>query len=333
MDINTSQLPYLLAIAAHGNLLSAAQELGVVQPTLSKYLAKLEQEAGAPLFVRKSKRLYPTAVGQAYLEAAQDIVNIIERTHAEIAHIEHPKDELKIGVSPFRGASLVADIYPDLCRQLPHMELICKEGYTAALREYLLDGEINIALTSYAPKLHAGLTALTFHREELVLAAPAYYSPEQKEKQLDKLPYVNLRDYAHAVFVMPGKDSALAEATEQVFQKANFQPVVGYTSPNVKMQEALIRSGAGIGLLPANQVKDDENITYWRIRPYGSMDSCFLMRSGHVLTRAERCFIFLTLRNDILHKKLDIQWNDIFRKAIREFDPAFALSLNLEEAT
>ena len=45
---------YILAIAQEGNMGKAAQRLYVSQPTLSKMLAKLEEEIGAPLFERQS---------------------------------------------------------------------------------------------------------------------------------------------------------------------------------------------------------------------------------------------------------------------------------------
>ena len=50
--MNYSELHYILCIAKHQNLTRAAQELYISQPTLTKYLQKLEREMGAKLFSR-----------------------------------------------------------------------------------------------------------------------------------------------------------------------------------------------------------------------------------------------------------------------------------------
>ncbi|KAI4443462.1 LysR family transcriptional regulator [Schaedlerella arabinosiphila] len=46
------ELNYILCIAKHQNLTKAAQELYISQPTLTKYLQRLEREVGGKLFVR-----------------------------------------------------------------------------------------------------------------------------------------------------------------------------------------------------------------------------------------------------------------------------------------
>ena len=42
--MNLSQLKYIIAIANTGSLSVAAQQLGISQPALSKYLAKQQKE-------------------------------------------------------------------------------------------------------------------------------------------------------------------------------------------------------------------------------------------------------------------------------------------------
>ena len=50
--MNVQELHYILCIAKHQNLTKAAQELYISQPTLSKYLQKLERELDGKLFSR-----------------------------------------------------------------------------------------------------------------------------------------------------------------------------------------------------------------------------------------------------------------------------------------
>lgn len=71
------KVQYFLKIVEKGSLSKAAKGLGLTQPTLSRFLANLEKEAGTTLFFRdKDNSLTLTADGLIYLEAARKI-NVI----------------------------------------------------------------------------------------------------------------------------------------------------------------------------------------------------------------------------------------------------------------
>ena len=58
------------AVMAQGSFTAAARQLGSSQPTLSRQIALLEAQLGAPLFERAARRLVPTAAAQALAEPA-----------------------------------------------------------------------------------------------------------------------------------------------------------------------------------------------------------------------------------------------------------------------
>ena len=88
--MNLSQLKYIIAIANTGSLSVAAQQLGISQPALSKYLAKQQKEIGLELFYRDKKRLQPTEAGRLYLEAARKILTLQKDTAASMRSIDPP---------------------------------------------------------------------------------------------------------------------------------------------------------------------------------------------------------------------------------------------------
>ena len=53
------ELEYIIVIAQEKNLSKAAERLYVSQPALSRFLLKLETQAGLPLFERKKRQLVP----------------------------------------------------------------------------------------------------------------------------------------------------------------------------------------------------------------------------------------------------------------------------------
>jgi DNA-binding transcriptional LysR family regulator len=62
-----------LAVLDAGSLMGAARKLGAQQPTLSRHVAELEAQLGAPLFERTGRGVTPTAVALAIAEGARQM--------------------------------------------------------------------------------------------------------------------------------------------------------------------------------------------------------------------------------------------------------------------
>jgi len=332
MKINTSQLPYLLAIASTGSLSAAARECGISQPTMSAYLGGVESEAGCRLFSRSGNRLYPTAAGRLYLTTAQEIVSLIERTKNTIATLDMPAEsELRVGVSGYWSAQALAEVYPDFRRAFPQTRLIDREEYDGDLRRMLREKEVDLIVTPCAGPAPAGLKFYPFWKEEALLAVPEYLAQSVSTSQVEELPYVNLLDFRNRVFVMPGEDSVLHDATKILFDKAGICPETTSSSANLRIQESMIRSGQGIGLLLTYHVRKDSGLSFFRLRPTVYLLHGFAILNDHTFTEEERYLIALMLKHAALDGGKEILWNDLFREILWEYDPVTASLLNLEE--
>ncbi len=62
-----------LAVLDAGSLMGAARKLGAQQPTLSRHIAELELQLGAPLFERTGRGVTPTALAAAITDAARQM--------------------------------------------------------------------------------------------------------------------------------------------------------------------------------------------------------------------------------------------------------------------
>ena len=62
-----------LAVLDAGSLMGAARKLGAQQPTLSRHVAELERQLGAPLFERTGRGVTPTALALAIADGARQM--------------------------------------------------------------------------------------------------------------------------------------------------------------------------------------------------------------------------------------------------------------------
>jgi DNA-binding transcriptional LysR family regulator len=69
----------------------AANELGLSQPAISRQLKKLEQQAGAPLFVRQGRGLVPTEAGEALADYARKIVALNDEAARAVGAAVEPE--------------------------------------------------------------------------------------------------------------------------------------------------------------------------------------------------------------------------------------------------
>lgn len=326
--MNTQQLPYILAIASTGSLSKAARQLHVSQPALSKYLSQLEQQVGMDLFLRYKKRLYPTPAGKLYIEAAREILGLMVRTKDAIRLLGSPGiTELHLGISPHRGALMTAHIFPAFMQYCPQIRLIPHEGYALELKDMVQNQLLDFAMTSCSGRLEEELRFIPLFHEEIVLGVPAFHRLAQKFHGTDSLPFLSLEDFRDSSFIMTEAPSALADATKPLFAAAAFHPLTAFSSPNIVLAEAMIRSGAGVGFLPASYMKKDSGLTYFRLPSPAFLTSGILCRTCHIFSKEERFFIFLHLQHNSKIPDYQVTWDEPFiQELIQEFDYTHDLS-------
>ena len=78
-------LRYFLAVAELGSFSKAAARVSVTQPTLSVGIAKLEDEVGARLFERTTRRVSLTPAGSKFLQHARRITQEYEAALREVS--------------------------------------------------------------------------------------------------------------------------------------------------------------------------------------------------------------------------------------------------------
>lgn len=145
MDIRVLQ--YFLAVAREESITKAAEQLHMTQPPLSRQLMDLEKELGKKLLIRGSKKITLTEDGMLLRKRAEEMVELMEKTKAEItASDETISGNVLIGGGETEAISILAQAAKDLQNEYPLIRYRIYSGDAEHIIERLDKGLIDFGL-------------------------------------------------------------------------------------------------------------------------------------------------------------------------------------------
>ena len=146
MDIRI--LRYFIAVAEEGNITKAAAQLHVSQPALSTQLAALEEELGQKLIERNARGVVLTEKGIALKRRADDLVDLVERTEAEIKADDSGElsGTVSIGAGETPAFRFIARAAARLSRDNPRLRFSIASGNGEDVVSHLREGVYDLAL-------------------------------------------------------------------------------------------------------------------------------------------------------------------------------------------
>jgi DNA-binding transcriptional LysR family regulator len=122
MDIR--QLRYFLAVVDQGTIHRAAGVLYVAQPSISHSLRRLEEELGTELFLRRGRGLVLSSAGEALVEPAREVVQLLEVARATVESVGGLRGgRLTIASMPSQAVSPLTRLIADFAARYPQVEV------------------------------------------------------------------------------------------------------------------------------------------------------------------------------------------------------------------
>jgi DNA-binding transcriptional LysR family regulator len=173
------------AVADAGSLSAAGRKLGMPLTTVSRKLAALEEELGARLVTRSTRRLTLTEPGRQYLDACRRILEELDAAEAQLSGTRgEPQGELAITAAVVFGRLHVLPVVCDFLRHYPRIDArmllldrpvdLIEEGLDVAVRIGALADSSLIATRAGAVR-------------QIVCASPAYLAAHGEPKRHDEL--------------------------------------------------------------------------------------------------------------------------------------------------
>lgn len=251
-----SQLRHFVTIAETQSFTEAAHRLHLSQPALSYQIKQLENELGARLFNRTSRKVDLSQDGKAFLPLAQSVLAKADEAQQMMKErLGVATGEVSFGTIPTVGAYAVPQMLAGFRRNFPGITVNLLEAGGPGLERGVLDRKMDFAIVSDTDAPDA-LDVTPLVAEELMLAVPVHH-------ELAGTASVHLRDLEREEFIMLGGDFALATQIINACREAGFEPQVAYHTGSMESVKSFVAHDLGVAIVPklALQTPVDERVS------------------------------------------------------------------------
>lgn len=256
--MNIRDFEYLVALAEHKHFRKAAEACFVSQPTLSGQVRKLEDELGAALLERNSRKVLFTEAGLQLVEQAKRILSEIklfrEMATGQSSEMVGP---MHIGFIPTVGPYVLPKIIPSLKQQFPDLELYLHEAQTHQLVSQLQDGKLDCLVLATVAETEQ-FKEIVLYDELMTLAVPC----DHEWANNDSIEMENLNG---KTVLMLGDGHCLRDQALGFCFAAGAKDDDRFKATSLETLRNMVAAGAGITLLPELSVpkeKEKDGVCY-----------------------------------------------------------------------
>lgn len=250
-------LSYILAIAKHQNITKAANALYISQPTLTKFLQRLEKDLNQKLFKRLGNRFLLTYAGERYVAKATEILTLKHELDHEMNDIiKSNTGILKIAFPVMRGTYMLPCTLPIFQSLYPNVELSIYEGNSMELEDRLLSGETDLAFFNLPTRSSDIDYEMISHEEILVvLSARHPLADTGVAREGCKYPWIDLSLLKEESFILQLPDQRTRQIENALFQEHGFTPKIMLVTRNIQASCLLASTGHGICFVSESHLK------------------------------------------------------------------------------
>jgi DNA-binding transcriptional LysR family regulator len=236
-------LAQFAAVARLEHVTRAAAELGMPQPTLSRAVARLEQELGVSLLAREGRTVRLTRAGRVFLAAVERALSEVERgAEAARAEADPTGGRVALGFLHTMGSEAVPMLLRGFREDHPRVRFQLVQDYTDSMLHRLRQGELDLCLVSPRPDAPE-LTARRLGEQRLRLVVPVDHRLAGRQR-------VRLREVAEEAFVTLEPGYGLRRITDALCAEAGFTPRISFEGEESETLRGLVAAGLGVAVLP-----------------------------------------------------------------------------------
>ena len=183
-------LRLVIAVNRHGSLRRAAEALGLTQPTLSKTLARLEDELGVTLFDRSATGARATPIGLYIAERAARMIDDADRLKSEVKLLAVGElGEVRIGLCPALRPSFMPNFAEAIALTHPKLHLRLVSERRPHLMAGLQSGEFDLIFVTIGADFEDTDWVVTDILQDTLVAVASPGHPLAGRKRISSLEF------------------------------------------------------------------------------------------------------------------------------------------------
>jgi len=254
--MNLADVEWFVALAETPHMTQVAERLNTTQPTLSRSLARLEHQIGAPLFDRVNRRLRLNPSGEVLLRHARRSLLELRAATEHIRSLRDPEHgTVRLGFLHSVATWLAPELIRGFRARAPQVRFALTQAATYELEALVADGMVDLAVTGPRPT-DESLAWHPIHTEQLCLVVP-------RDHRLADRRSVGIADAAGEPFILLGPDFGLRRLTDDLLAHAGVEPEIAFESAEIATMESLAAAGLGVTVVPRPRPhRADPNAAY-----------------------------------------------------------------------
>ena len=240
--IEISHLKIIRALADNGSLTAAANALFVTQSALSHQMRYLENKLETALWERQGRRLRLTQAGIKLLEAARQVLPVVEQAEETIqAYAAGREGILRLGVECHPCYEWLKTVLADYLAEMPTVDVDIVHQFQFSGLEGLLNQHVDMLVTPDPPDENALISAPMFDYEQVLLV--------QENHPLAKRPHVQPADLKSELLLTFPVSEARLDIFSQFLTPAAVRPP-HKTMQSIDIMVQMVALGRGVTVLP-----------------------------------------------------------------------------------
>lgn len=145
--MDEKDLEILLDLTRTTNISRTAQRLYTSQSAVTKRLQKMEEELGAPLFIRSKKGLLPEPLLSRILPDIEGAAEAMTRVRSAASSADGTiSGTLRLGIAVNYARYRLPEVLSDYMEQYPKVDICIRANRSVNVYRDLMDGEISFAI-------------------------------------------------------------------------------------------------------------------------------------------------------------------------------------------
>ncbi len=242
------QLRYFIAVAEELHFGRAARRVHIAQPPFSQQIKSLEEELGAKLLERNSRKVRLTSEGRYFYQQAISILDRTEEAASTVGRMaKGGYGNIKVGFTETAMDSMLPESVRSFSHRYPGVSMQFSQFGTSAQLELIRSGGLDVGFSSIYRHAMDGLSSVRLFAKNHVLAVPEDHIFTSRDS-------VSLAEMAgeHLIMFPRSGQPDLHDEIMKAFGKRGLSPVISQEVSGLSGASALVASGMGVTFLPEN---------------------------------------------------------------------------------